>query len=137
VHEVLRRRKAQQEERIATARTYAERLRQRLGALTVWLYGSVARGTFKDWSDIDVFIVAETLPSHPLRRNDLLYQDAPIGVEPKGWTKAEFERGLAKRDPALLAMLKDRIVLVDDLNLEDAFRHAEGNRKPTEIGDQR
>jgi Nucleotidyltransferase domain. len=83
VHEVLRRRKAQQEERIATARTYAERLRQRLGALTAWLYGSVAQGTFKDWSDIDVFIVAETLPSHPLQRNDLLYQDAPIGVEPK------------------------------------------------------
>ena len=47
MHEVLRRRKAQQEERIATARTYAERLRQRLGALTAWLYGSVAQGTFK------------------------------------------------------------------------------------------
>jgi len=129
VHEVLRRRKAQKEERIATARTYAERLRQRLGALTAWLYGSVARGTFKDWSDIDVFIVAETLPSHPLQRNDLLYQDAPIGIEPKGWTKAEFERGLAKRDPALLAMLKDRIVLVDDLGLEDALRKTQGEKE--------
>jgi hypothetical protein len=125
----LRRRKAQKEERIATARTYAERLRQRLGALTAWLYGSVARGTFKDWSDIDVFIVAETLPSHPLQRNDLLYQDAPIGIEPKGWTKAEFERGLAKRDPALLAMLKDRIVLVDDLGLEDALRKTQGEKE--------
>ncbi|MDT7896840.1 MAG: nucleotidyltransferase domain-containing protein [Armatimonadota bacterium] len=129
MHEVLRRRKAQKEERIATARTYAERLRQRLGALTAWLYGSVARGTFKDWSDIDVFIVAETLPSHPLQRNDLLYQDAPIGIEPKGWTKAEFERGLAKRDPALLAMLKDRIVLVDDLGLEDALRKTQGEKE--------
>ncbi|MFA0759464.1 MAG: hypothetical protein KEFWMYNX_001718 [Candidatus Fervidibacter sp.] len=137
MHEVLRRRKAQQEERIATARTYAERLRERLGALTAWLYGSVARGTFKGWSDIDVFVVAEALPSHPLQRGDLLYQDAPVGVEPKGWTKAEFERGLAKRDPALLAMLKDRIVLVDDLNLEDALRHTEGERKPNKIGDQR
>lgn len=129
MHEVLRRRKAQQEERIATARTYAGRLRQRLGALTARLYGSVARGTFKDWSDIDVFIVAETLPSHPLQRNDLLYQDAPIGVEPKGWTKAEFERGLAKRDPALLAMLKDRVVLVDDLGLEDALRKTQGEKE--------
>jgi predicted nucleotidyltransferase len=129
VHEVLRRRKAQQEERIATARTYAERLRQRLGALTAWLYGSVARGTFKDWSDIDVFIVAETLPSHPLRRNDLLYQDAPIGVEPKGWTKAEFESRLANRDPVLLAMLKDRVVLVDDLGLEDALRKTQGEKE--------
>jgi len=129
VHEVLRRRKAQQEEHIATARTYAERLRQRLGALTAWLYGSVARGTFKDWSDIDVFIVAETLPSHPLQRNDLLYQDAPIGVEPKGWTKAEFESRLANRDPVLLAMLKDRIVLVDDLDLEDALRKTQGEKE--------
>jgi len=125
----LRRRKAQQEEHIATARTYAERLRQRLGALTAWLYGSVARGTFKDWSDIDVFIVAETLPSHPLQRNDLLYQDAPIGVEPKGWTKAEFESRLANRDPVLLAMLKDRIVLVDDLDLEDALRKTQGEKE--------
>ncbi len=129
MHEVLRRRKAQQEEHIATARTYAERLRQRLGALTAWLYGSVARGTFKDWSDIDVFIVAETLPSHPLQRNDLLYQDAPIGVEPKGWTKAEFESRLANRDPVLLAMLKDRIVLVDDLDLEDALRKTQGEKE--------
>ncbi|MFA0751467.1 MAG: hypothetical protein SLRJCFUN_001870 [Candidatus Fervidibacter sp.] len=129
MHEVLRRRKAQQEEHIATARTYAERLRQRLGALTAWLYGSVAQGTFKDWSDIDVFIVAETLPSHPLQRNDLLYQDAPIGVEPKGWTKAEFESRLANRDPVLLAMLKDRIVLVDDLDLEDALRKTQGEKE--------
>lgn len=129
MHEVLRRRKAQQEERIATARTYAERLRQRLGALTAWLYGSVARGTFKDWSDIDVFIVSETLPSHPLQRNDLLYQDAPIGVEPKGWTKAEFESRLANRDPALLAMLKDRVVLVDDLSLEDALQKTQGEKE--------
>jgi hypothetical protein len=129
----LRRRKAQQEERIATARTYAERLRQRLGALTAWLYGSVAQGTFKDWSDIDVFIVAETLPSHPLQRNDLLYQDAPIGIEPKGWTKAEFESRLANRDsvlyPVLLAMLKDRVVLVDDLGLEDALRKTQGEKE--------
>lgn len=129
MHEVLRRHKAQREERIATARTYAGRLRQRLGALTAWLYGSVAQGTFKDWSDIDVFIVAETLPSHPLQRNDLLYQDAPIGVEPKGWTKAEFESRLANRDPVLLAMLKDRIVLVDDLDLEDALRKTQGEKE--------
>lgn len=124
VHAAMRCRKQEQSERVAAAQRFVQRLRAeaRLGALTAWVYGSVARGTFKAWSDTDVFVVAERLPDHPLQRWDLLYRYAADGVEPKAWTREEFLARLEKNDAQLLAMLRDRIVLVDDLHLEERLR---------------
>ncbi len=66
---------------------------------------------------MDVLLVAEDLPKHPLERLGLLIKLAPPGVEPIGYTKAEFEALLAKRHPNLLALLKEAICLRDDLGL--------------------
>ncbi len=125
MREMLERRKAQQRERIERARRYMEAVRKELGKVTAWVYGSVARGTFKAWSDTDVFIVAERLPDHPLQRNDLLYRFVDSGVEPKAWTKEEFLKALLKGDGQILAMLRDRILLADELSLEPLLEEAE------------
>ncbi len=115
---VLEERKAEREERLGRARKFAEEAAKALGAVTAWVYGSVARGDFNLGSDIDVLLVAERLPEHPLDRASLLFRWAPAGVEPRGLTKAEFKESLEKKDAQLLYALKDRILLRDDLRLE-------------------
>lgn len=122
MQEVLKRRMAEQAERIGAAKKFAEKIRKDIGPLSAWVFGSVAKGTFKAWSDIDVLVVAENLPEHPMRRLELLYRYATCGIEPKGWALAEFLTHLGKRDKQLLAMLRERILLVDDLNLEPILR---------------
>lgn len=118
MQEVLKRRMKQQLERIETAKQFIQRLRPEIGPLTAWVYGSVAKGTFKNWSDIDIFIVAKNLPEHPLRRLEVIHCFASFGVEPKAWTLDEFLSKLKRNDKQLLAMLSERILLVDELNLE-------------------
>ncbi len=101
----------------ALANQFAEKAKEAFGKVSVWLYGSVARGDFNFWSDVDVLLAAEDLPNHPLERLGLLLRLAPPGVEPIGYTKAEFEALLAKRHPNLLALLKEAVCLRDDLDL--------------------
>ncbi|MCX7844552.1 MAG: hypothetical protein N2507_04370 [Candidatus Bipolaricaulota bacterium] len=85
---------------------------------------AVARGDFHFASDIDVLLVAPELPPHPLRRLALLYRFVTPGIEPKAYTLAEFQGLLAKRDAQLLAMLRVRALLRDDLGLEPALAQA-------------
>ena len=118
------RREREREERLAQARAFAEAVAQALGPLSAWVYGSVARGDFHFASDIDVLLVAPELPPHPLRRLELLYRFVTPGIEPKAYTLAEFRGLLAKRDAQLLAMLRVRAVLRDDLGLEPALAQA-------------
>ncbi len=99
------------------AEQFAQRAHEALGKVTVWLYGSVARGDFNFWSDVDVLVVAENLPSHPLERLELLMSLAPVGVEPIGYTKEEFDALIKKHYPNLTALLHEAICLRDDLGL--------------------
>ncbi|MEN3010997.1 MAG: hypothetical protein ABDI20_08590, partial [Candidatus Bipolaricaulaceae bacterium] len=61
-----------------------------------------------------------------MRRLELLYQFVTPGIEPKAYTLAEFQGLLAKKDAQLLAMLRVRAVLRDDLGLEPALAQALG-----------
>ncbi|WP_456337356.1 hypothetical protein [Fervidibacter sacchari] len=47
----------------------------------------------------------------------MLLKLTPPGVEPIGYTKAEFEALLVRRHPNLLALLKEAVCLRDDLDL--------------------
>ncbi|MCS7186711.1 MAG: nucleotidyltransferase domain-containing protein [Armatimonadetes bacterium] len=118
MQEVLARRRKQQLERIEVAKQFVQKLREEIGPITAWVYGSVAKGTFKTWSDIDVFVVAENLPDHPLQRLEVLYRFVSGGVEPKAWKLVEFLSRLERGDKQLLAMLGQRVLLLDELNLE-------------------
>lgn len=100
------------------ARSYAEKLRSELGPLTAIVYGSVARGDFNLGSDVDVLIIAERMPPHPLARMEILYSpclEPPL--EPKGYTPAEFRDLLSKGHPAVLEAYEQGVAVADDLGL--------------------
>lgn len=83
----LRERKENWERLKGLAEQFAESAHAALGKVTVWIYGSVARGDFNFWSDVDVLVVAEKLPDRPLERLEMLIQFAPPMVEPIGYIK--------------------------------------------------
>ena len=60
--------------------------------------GSVARGDFNLWSDVDVVIVSDALPGPGPDRATALGAGVPPHVEPHGYTTTEFRRGLARGD---------------------------------------
>ena len=113
----LEKRRRQREEFVDMAHTYADKLRGRLGKLTAIVYSSVSRGDFNLGSDIDVLIISEGLPHHFLERMEVLYSCHESPLEPKGYTHTEFQALLAKRNSAFAEILKDGIVVVDDLGL--------------------
>jgi len=115
--EVLKKRERQQAKWLEMARAYAVRLRERVGGVTAIVYGSVARGDFNLGSDVDVLIVAERLPDHPLARMDLLYSHVEGPLEPKGYTLTEFQTIRAKGRPFLTTVLREGVVVTDDLGL--------------------
>lgn len=78
------------------ARAYAKRVRETLGEAQVYLFGSVARGSFGPESDIDLLVVSPRLPKDPLERFLLLQSRNPGWVEAKGLTPEEFAKEKAK-----------------------------------------
>ena len=98
-HPVLERRRSEQTALIRAAREWAERLAQRLDVVAAVVFGSVARGDFNKWSDIDVLVVARGLPEGARERLDLLMEDAPPGLQPVGWTPDELSARRRRGDP--------------------------------------
>jgi predicted nucleotidyltransferase len=91
VHEALEARRAEREQLIELARGYVRRLSRRLPVASAVVAGSVARGDFNVWSDVDVVVVAEGLPARSPDRTALLAEDAPPRVQPVGFTPGELE----------------------------------------------
>ena len=98
-HPVIARRRAEQSERVDVATEWAREIAKRLDVSAVIVFGSTARGDFNKWSDIDVLVVAESLPEGARRRLELLMVDAPPGLQPVGWTRSELEDRRSRRDP--------------------------------------
>lgn len=98
-HAVLDRRRREREQRIDVARKYGEALSRRVPVRHVIVFGSVARGDFNAWSDIDVLVLAEELPAGGRDRLALLHDPAFLGVQPVGWTPDEFDARVLAGDP--------------------------------------
>jgi hypothetical protein len=113
----LEERQAQRLRLIDLARDYVNRVASRddepIRVVAAAVIGSVARGDFNAASDIDVIIVSEGLPDSPLARADLLYRDVGARIEPKAFTRDEFERMAADRNPLAIAALTEGVVLLD------------------------
>jgi len=101
-HPLVERRRSEQSERIRTAQEWAERLSRRLDVAAAVVFGSVARGDFNKWSDLDVLVVARGLPEDGRERLDLLMRDAPPGLQPVRWTPGELAARRQRRDPIAL-----------------------------------
>jgi hypothetical protein len=99
--EVLRRRRTEREALLDRARRFADDLDTGLDVRAVVVFGSVARGDFHEASDIDVLVVAEELPTHPLERLAALGVP-PSRVEVVAWTPEEWRRAARRGDPVAL-----------------------------------
>ena len=105
-------RAAERERLLSLAREYVNRLSERLPLAAAAVVGSVARGDFNVWSDVDVVVVAEQLPARAPDRGLLLSQDAPARVQPIGFTPAEFAGALARRNPLATEAASDGMPLL-------------------------
>lgn len=111
----VRERRRQRQKAVGLVREYAKRLQKTIGPVTVIVYGSFARGDFNLGSDIDVMIIADSLPARPLARLDLLYSCLDHGeIEPKGYTKSEFRKMLEHNHPWVMDALAQGVVVADD-----------------------
>src|SRR3989304_2889866 len=93
--DALAERRREQQRLLDRAREDVERLSARIEVEAAVVVGSVARGDFNVWSDVDVIVVAEALPARTPDRLALLLQDAPPRVQPIGFSQSELEE--AKR----------------------------------------
>lgn len=91
------RRRREQQQLVSLGRQFASGL-ELDGLQAVVVFGSVARGDFNLWSDVDVLVVADALPDRLLDRLDLLRPVVP-GVQAVAWTPEELAHRLARRDP--------------------------------------
>jgi uncharacterized protein len=92
-------RRAEREELVELARSYAAVLAKRVELVEAWVVGSVARGDFNVWSDVDVLVVAERLPERAPDRFGLLLEGAPPRIQPIGYTPAELAREERRGNP--------------------------------------
>ena len=107
-------RRRERERLLDLARAYAEGLRARLDLVGVVVVGSVARGDFNVWSDVDVVVVAETLPARAPERSALLILDAPAGVQPIGFTTEEFDAAWKGGNPLAREATEAGVILTEE-----------------------
>jgi uncharacterized protein len=98
VRDPLAERRAERERLLASGREYIEQLQLELPLVAAAIGGSVARGDFNVWSDVDVLVVTDKLPDGAPERTALLTASAPAHVEPHGYTVPELRRALERRD---------------------------------------
>jgi predicted nucleotidyltransferase len=115
VSEVLARRRRERERLIGLARDWAAALPERLQVRAAVVFGSVARGDFNKWSDIDVLVVAEGLPAGAQERLELLMEGSPPGLEPIGWTPAELAERRRRGDPIAIEATSQGVVVAGSL----------------------
>jgi uncharacterized protein len=111
VEAMLARRRAERAALLDRAARFAEQLDPAVGARAVVVFGSVARGDFNLWSDIDVLVVADHLPDNPLQRLEIL-GPTPGGVQPVAWTPSEWRAQLARRNPIAVEASKQGVWLI-------------------------
>jgi predicted nucleotidyltransferase len=109
---ILAERARERERLLALARDYVDRLARRQPLLAAVVIGSVARGDFNVWSDVDVVVVAEALPARAPDRSLLLASDAPGGVQPVGFTPEELTEAHRRGNPLAEEALTDGVVLL-------------------------
>jgi predicted nucleotidyltransferase len=112
VRRAVERRRAERNEIIENVRVYFRAKAASLPLHAVYLVGSVARGDFNLWSDIDVVIVADGLPRRFLERVEL-FADRPPGIEIFPYSPEEFQSERARRNAIVLEACDIGIDLLD------------------------
>jgi predicted nucleotidyltransferase len=95
---VLDRRRAAQRELVGRAERFAGALGPELGVSAVVVFGSVARGDFNLWSDVDVLVVVASAGDDVVDRVRSAGRDIGL-IAPVVWTPAQLRAQLHRRDP--------------------------------------
>jgi uncharacterized protein len=98
VDPVVRRRRGEQMALVDVARTWVRHLGRRLPLERAVVFGSVARGDFNRWSDVDLLLVSPEFQGPPLRRLEQL-GDRPARVQPVCWTPDEWRAARDRGNP--------------------------------------
>ncbi|MCZ7394164.1 MAG: nucleotidyltransferase domain-containing protein [Candidatus Methanoperedens sp.] len=112
---------------------YSKAVSSKLGKFTGVLYGSMARGDYNVWSDIDFLVISDKLPENPLERLEFLYSLTDTPIEVKGYTRNEFLKMIEQRNPIALDALVEGKVIVDDGFWEVAKNKFEDVKKRYEL----
>jgi hypothetical protein len=105
-------RRQARDELIALARAAVDRLSTRIPLVAAAIVGSVARGDFNVWSDVDVVVIASGLPARELDRQSLLLDAAAPGVQPVAFTPHEFDRALERANRLAVEAVGSGVPLV-------------------------
>ena len=108
---VIQRRRAERAALLARARAFVETIPDGVRLRAAVVVGSVARGDFNSWSDIDVVVIADGLPERVLDRYTLLGR-LPARVEVVLWTPAEWDRQRQRRNPIAVEAVECGVWLV-------------------------
>jgi predicted nucleotidyltransferase len=111
----LERRRAERDRLLARAREHVEGLARRMPVAGAAVVGSVARGDFNVWSDVDIVVVSDALPAPGLARAEALGRDAPPGLELHGYTLPEFVRAIDRGDRLAREAMERGVILVGAL----------------------
>jgi predicted nucleotidyltransferase len=122
--DIVARRRREREALIELARDYVTRLAERVPLEAAVVAGSVARGDFNVWSDVDVVVVAEGLPASAHERVGVLLAAAPPRIQPVGYTRAELERELRRGNRLVREALEEGVTLVGRELLHETERRA-------------
>ncbi len=101
---------------------FVRRLPSGIGRIhSIVLFGSRARGDNAPYSDVDVLVVADTLPEREFERRRLAVEAAkPIFIEKRIsisavlMTRDEVLDGLESFNPLILEIAKDGVIIKDD-----------------------
>lgn len=132
---VIARRRAERDALLRTAGAYEAALAGRLSLRAAVVFGSVARGDFNQWSDIDVLVIAENLPDNVLGRLDAL-GPRPAGIQPIAWTPDEWRLHQARNNPIAIEASSKGVWLrgsPEELPSADAARPTVENSRETRV----
>jgi uncharacterized protein len=95
---VLERRRARHQELLGLAQGFVAEIERRLPVRAAVVFGSVARGDFNLWSDVDLLVIVDAIGGNPLERSDALGPRRPK-VQPVAWRPEEWRTQLARANP--------------------------------------
>lgn len=126
---LLAERRREQQALVDLARRFVEEVRSRLPVSVAVVAGSVARGDFNLWSDVDVVLVVEAgLPPRLSERLEVVERHRPGRVQPIAFTPEEFREALRRGNRLVVEAVEAGLVLTGGERLADLSR-AEGDRR--------
>jgi predicted nucleotidyltransferase len=110
---------------IGKARAFVEEVARSGDLVAAVVYGSVARGDFNVWSDVDLLLVLERLPEKAHERLARFSDRVPAGVQVVAWTPDELADALRAKNPIACEAVTAGVVLHGS-DTVDALRPRDG-----------